>query len=226
MASKLIDVLVLCETSDTVRGAFERAGFLAVSVDVLPSENKGALHLQQSVASPEVEILARRSRLIIAHPPCTYLTHSAEWAYGPGPYHQKVKPGTLVGYERQVARAEAVRFAQMIWEMGALHICIENPVGALSRPDALGPAAQYIQPYQFGHDASKKTGLWLKALPPLQPTAIVEPTLRANGKLRWGNQTDAGQNRLSPSEDRWQQRSKTYAGIADAMVQQWGPLLR
>lgn len=98
-------------------------------------------------------------------------------------------------------------------------IAIENPVSIISsrirKPD------QIIHPYQFGHDASKKTCLWLKGLPPLRPTAFVEPRI-IDGKPRWANQTDSGQNKLPPSADRWRIRSKTYQGIADAMAAQWG----
>jgi hypothetical protein len=98
-------------------------------------------------------------------------------------------------------------------------IAIENPVSVISsrirKPD------QIITPYQFGHDASKKTCLWLDNLPPLKPTQLIEPRM-VNGRKRWGNQTDSGQNKLPPSEDRWKIRSATYAGIAEAMADQWG----
>ena len=154
---------------------------------------------------------------MIAHPPCTYLTYSAEWAYGPGPYHQKVHPDTLVGEERIRARVEAVEFVFSLWDAPIPRICIENPVGVLTK--YLGKP-QYIQPYQFGHDASKKTGLWLKNLPPLVPTKTVHPRI-VDGKKRWGNQTDSGQNKLSPSKDRWKDRSRTYSGIGTAMADQW-----
>jgi hypothetical protein len=100
-------------------------------------------------------------------------------------------------------------------------IAIENPVSIISsrirKPD------QIITPYQFGHDASKKTCLWLDNLPPLKPTQLIEPRI-VNGRKRWGNQTDSGQNKLPPSEDRWKIRSATYAGIAEAMADQWGSL--
>ena len=96
---------------------------------------------------------------------------------------------------------------------------LKIPVGVIStawrKPD------QYIQPYQFGHNASKKTGLWLKNLPLLKPTKFIEPRF-IDGKARWDNQTDSGQNKLAPSENRWQLRSKTYSGIAEAMANQWG----
>ena len=97
-------------------------------------------------------------------------------------------------------------------------IAIENPIGCIStrirKPD------QYIQPYEFGEDASKKTCLWLKNLPKLKPTKYIEPRI-INGKKRWANQTDSGQNRLGPSDDRWKKRSQTYRGLAQAMANQW-----
>ena len=98
-------------------------------------------------------------------------------------------------------------------------IAIENPIGCIST--RIRKADQTIQPYQFGHDASKATCLWLKGLPPLEPTQYVEPRI-VNGRKRWGNQTDSGQNRLPPSADRWKIRSETYIGIAEAMANQWG----
>jgi hypothetical protein len=95
---------------------------------------------------------------------------------------------------------------------------LENPIGCIStrvrKPD------QTIQPHQFGHDASKATCLWLKGLPLLTPTKHIAPRL-VDGRKRWGNQTDSGQNKLPPSADRWKIRSETYQGIADAMANQW-----
>jgi hypothetical protein len=97
-------------------------------------------------------------------------------------------------------------------------IALENPIGCIStqirKPD------QTIQPWQFGDDASKATCLWLKGLPLLVPTSNVQPRI-IDGKKRWANQTDSGQNKLAPSADRWKLRSKTYQGIADAMAEQW-----
>jgi hypothetical protein len=101
------------------------------------------------------------------------------------------------------------------------HIAIENPRGVIG--SRIKPASQYIQPHQFGNDASKITGLWLKNLPLLIPTQMVEPRI-VNGKERWGNQTDSGQNNLPPSSTRWKDRARTYQGIADAMAAQWSNL--
>lgn len=117
------------------------------------------------------------------------------------------------------------------------HIAIENPIGAIgTHIDARqygfshAKASQYIQPYEYGHDASKRTGLWLKNLPALVPESsnyISPRVVTHNGKLveRWGNQTDSGQNRLGPSEHRWSLRSETYQGWSTAMVEQWGEII-
>lgn len=221
-------VLIACEYSGRVRDAFARAGHFACSCDFEKSESKPILdshHYQGDVR----DLIEKPWDLIIAHPPCTFLTGAAEWAYGPGPYHQKVKPGTLVGEQRKKARLEAVEFVQFL--LSQKHIkrkCLENPVGIL--PRHIGPASQIIQPHMFGDDASKATCLWLENLPPLQATSQIDGRIvehpKGSGKMvkRWANQTDSGQNKLSPSADRWKERSRTYQGIANAMASQWGIL--
>lgn len=114
---------------------------------------------------------------------------------------------------------DALLFVEKLFSCGIKHMALENPVSIISskfrKPD------QIIQPYDFGHDASKKTCLWLRDLPLLQPTKYVEPRI-VEGKKRWSNQCDSGQNKLGPSDDRWKKRSETYSGIADAMAKQWG----
>jgi hypothetical protein len=116
---------------------------------------------------------------------------------------------------------DALEFVRLLLDAPIPRIALENPISVISsrirKPD------QIITPYQFGHDASKKTCLWLKNLPLLTPTQIIEPRI-VDGKKRWGNQTDSGQNKLGPSDDRWKIRSETYAGIANAMAEQWGAL--
>ena len=203
-----------------MRDAFRRLGHDAWSCDLKPSERPGP-HLQCNV----LDILYMGWDLAVFHPDCTYLTCSAEWAYGDGPYHQKVKPDTLVGAPRRAARSRAIEFAKMLWNAGIPKIALENPVGVLSRAENLGKPAQVLQPYNFGEDASKATCLWLKNLPPLVPTTYCEPRIvvDTNGKpqKRWANQTDSGQNRLSPGASRSQDRSRTYQGIADALATQW-----
>lgn len=215
-------VLVGCEHSGVVRQAFRQRGHDAWSNDILPATDASPYHLQCDVLT----ILDGGWDLAIFHPDCTYLTSSAEWAYkdpdfdrypGVG-YHQKVKPDTLTGAARRGARKDAVAFALKLWRAPIKKVCIENPRGHLSQH--LG-VPQYVQPHQYGDDASKITGLWKRGLPDLVSTLYVQPRI-VNGKPRWANQTDSGQNNLSPSEDRWALRATTYPGIAAAMADQWG----
>jgi hypothetical protein len=209
-------VLVACENSGVVRDAFTARGHYAISCDLLPDESiKGGPHLIGDALSLLEDplfllVLGGQWDMLIAHPPCTYLCSS-------GLHWNKRVPG------RAKKTEEALQMVEKFMSAPIPRIAIENPVGCIStrirKPD------QYIQPYQFGHDASKKTGLWLKNLPPLQPEPqdYVEPRM-VDGKPRWGNQTDSGQNKLGPSENRWKLRSKTYKGIAAAMAEQWGNL--
>lgn len=196
-------VLVACEYSGVVRDAFIARGHDAISCDLLPTDRKGP-HYQGDV----FDIINDGFDLMIAHPPCTYLSVS-------GLHWNKKNP------ERAQKTEEALVFVQKLMDAPIEKICIENPISCIStrirRPD------QIIQPYEFGHDASKRTCLWLKNLPPL----VLDPSQRVAGRMvagreRWSNQTDSGQNRLGPSEDRWKVRSETYEGIADAMAEQWG----
>jgi hypothetical protein len=201
----MMRVLIACEYSGTVRDAFTRAGHNAVSCDLLPTDAPGP-HYQGDV----MDILSGSWDLLIAHPPCTYLSSS-------GLHWNRRNP------ERAALTEQAIAFARLFIDSPEVaHIprrCVENPIGALStavrRPD------QIVHPYQYGHDASKATCLWLHGLPLLRPTRMVEPRM-VDGRPRWANQTDSGQNRLSPSPDRWKLRSTTYAGIAQAMAEQWG----
>lgn len=194
-------VLIACEHSGAVRDAFVRAGHYALSCDLLPSEQPGE-HYQGDI----MDILDDGWDLMIAHPPCTYLCSS-------GIHWNKRRP------ERAIQTEDALSFVKLLLDAPIPKIALENPIGIISsrvrKPD------QIIQPYQFGHDASKATCLWLKNLPKLTPTQFVEPRY-IDGKPRWGNQTDSGQNKLPPSKDRWKVRSETYAGIAEAMARQWG----
>lgn len=208
-------VLVACEYSGRVRDAFLARGHDAMSCDLLPTDVPGP-HYQGDVR----DLLRDRWDLMICHPPCTFLTSAAEWAYGDGPYHQKVKPGTLVGKARREAREEALDFVTTLLCARIPRIALENPRGVIST--RLCKPTQTIHPYMFGDDASKATCLWLKGdLWPLQATTYVLPRY-VNGKARWANQTDSGQNKLPPSADRWKIRSETYPGIAKAMAEQWG----
>ena len=157
----------------------------------------------------------------IFHPMCTYLTVSAAWAFKEGPYHQPVKPGTLVGAARRQARAEAIdNFARLL-EL-PFPLAIENPSRSFVNT-AIRPPDQVIQPYEYGDDAKKSTGLWLKDLPPLRPTERVKGRM-VNGIERFSNQTDSGQDRTPAVKHKWLKRSQTFPGIAKAMALQWGAL--
>lgn len=195
-------VLVACEFSGVVREAFRALGHEAWSCDILPAVDASPHHLTGDVLAH----LSDGWDLLIAHPPCTYLAVSG--------MHRTVR-----GLRDPQLTEDALAFVRRLLEAPIPRIALENPVGVIStrirRPE------QIIQPYEFGHDASKKTCLWLKGLPRLTPTAYIAPRV-ANGLKRWANQTDSGQNRLPPSANRWALRSVTYAGIADAMAQQWG----
>lgn len=208
-------VLVACEFSGTVREAFRQIGHDAWSCDLLPARDASPFHIQGDALEAAA---SQRWDLLIAHPPCTYLTTAAAWAFGDGPYHQKVRPGTLVGAARRAARAEAVQFVKALAALPIPRKAFENPVGYLA--SLWRPSDQTIHPWQFGHDASKATCLWLQGLPLLEPTNVLE----GGRKARRANQTPSGQNKLGPSKDRWAERSVTYAGIAAAMADQWGNL--
>jgi hypothetical protein len=196
-------VLVACEYSGAVRDAFIARGHEALSCDLLPSETPGP-HYQGDVR----DVLGHGWDLMVAHPPCTYLSVSGmHW--------------TRRGLRDPQLTEDALAFVRLLLAAPIPRIALENPVSVISsrirKPD------QIISPHQFGHDASKKTCLWLVGLLPLRPTQPVPPRI-VNGRQRWGNQTDSGQNRLSPSPDRWKLRSATFPGIAAAMADQWGAL--
>ena len=192
-------LLVACEYSGRVRDAFAARGWDAWSCDLLPSDIETGQHYQ----GPVEDLLGESWDMLIAFPPCTYLCSSGmHW--------------TTRGKRSPLLTEDALAFVQRLLNAPVARIALENPVGCIStrirKPD------QIIQPWQFGHDASKKTCLWLKGLPLLQPTDVLP--LPASGVR--GNQTPSGQNRLPPGPNRWKERSKTYAGIANAMAQQWG----
>ena len=191
-------VLIACEFTGTVRRAFTALGHEAWSCDLLPAEDGGA-HLVGDV----LPHLAQGWDLMIAHPPCTYLASS-------GIHWNARRP------ERAALTDAAVAFVKQLMDAPIPQIAVENPIGVLSsrirKPD------QIIQPWQFGHDASKATCLWLKGLPKLTPTNV----LPGGKAARRANQTASGQNRLPPSPDRWKLRAATYHGIAAAMAAQWG----
>jgi len=153
-------VLIGCESSAVIRDAFRALGHDAYSCDLRECEGDPRWHFRC-----DVRLLLKPGMwdLFIVHPDCTFLTNSAAWAYGDGPYHQKIKPGTLVGAERRAQREESLAFVEEMLNAPVPHIALENPVGVIST--RIRPASQYIQPFEYGEDASKKTGLWLKNLP-------------------------------------------------------------
>ena len=193
-------VLVACEHTGAVRDAFRAAGHDAWSCDLLDTTAPGP-HFIGDVR----QYLGLGWDLMIAHPPCQYMAVSG--------YHW-----TTRGFRDPQLSLDALDFVRLLMGAPIAHIAIENPVSIISsrvrKPD------QIIQPWQFGHDASKATCLWLKNLPRLVPTDVLAKP--ASG--RWANQTPSGQNKLGPSKDRWALRSATYSGIAAAMAQQWGAL--
>jgi hypothetical protein len=194
-------ILVACEYSGRVRDAFIGGGHEAMSCDLLPTDAPGP-HYQGSV----LDILNDGWDLMIAHPPCTYLSVSGmHW--------------TTRGLRDPKLTEDALDFVNILLNAPIEKIALENPISIIS--SRIRKPNQIIQPYEYGHDASKKTCLWLKNLPPLMPTKIIEPKIVGNKKI-WGNQTASGQNKLAPSKDRWKIRSETYQGIAEAMAQQWG----
>ena len=181
-------VLIACEFSGVVREAFVALGHDAVSCDLMPAEDGGRHH-----HGDVREILDEGWDLMIAHPPCTRLTVAgARWFKG-----------------REAEQAEAIAFVELLWDADIPRIAIENPIGVLSTRSKLGRPTQIIQPWQFGHGETKATCLWLKGLPPLTPTNIVE------GR-------DARVHRMPPGPNRWKERSRTYQGVGRAMAKQWG----
>jgi hypothetical protein len=237
-----VKILLACESSGMARRAFAALGHDVWSCDLLPADDGSANHFQCDV----FDVIGRGWDMLIAHPPCTFLTNSAAWCFKDNP-GKKMRPGVLFGAERRAAREEALKFVKALWECGIEKIGLENPQGCINTRLPQMPRPQVIHPYQFGHDASKQTCLWLKGLSPLQHTQFIAPRMvcktcsgtsayeRAFGEgcthcgaesglllPRWANQTDSGQNRLPPSEDRWKLRSETYEGIATAMADQWG----
>ena len=181
-------VLVACEYSGTVRDAFIRAGHEAMSCDILPTDKEGP-HYQGDVR----DVLGDGWDLMIAHPPCTDLAVS-----GARHFAAKIADGR---------QQRALDFVQLLLDAPIRSIALENPISVISsrirKPD------QIIQPWQFGHGETKATCLWLKNLPKLTPTNIVEGR---TPKVHM----------MPPSADRWKERSRTYKGIAEAMANQWG----
>jgi hypothetical protein len=191
-------ILVACEFSGTVREAFRAMGHDAWSIDLIDTEIPGS-HIVGDVR----EYLRGDWDLMIAHPPCTYLARSGwHWVNKPD---QDTLP--LKGEPRRRAAIEAAEFFRLLLDAPIPRVAVENP--RLISHVNLPPPTQTIHPWQFGHGETKATCLWLKNLPPLQPTNIVE----GREQRLW---------KLSPSVDRSKERSRTFQGIAAAMAEQWG----
>jgi len=186
-------VLIACEYSGVVRRAFEAIGWDAYSCDILPSEDNSPKHLMCDVRDP---IKMYQWDLMIAHPPCTYLCSS-------GLHWNKTRP------ERAFLTERSLEFVRELMNAPIPRIAIENPIGCIS--SRIRKPEQIIQPWQFGHGETKATCLWLKGLPPLVPTDIVE-----------GRESRI--HMMPPGPNRWKERSRTYTGIGNAMAAQWGNL--
>lgn len=198
-------ILVACEFSGIVRRAFATRGFDAWSCDLLPSDDRSNKHIVGDVR----DILHDGwDMLIVAHPPCTRLCNSGvRWLSSP-------PPGKTADQMRIELEEGAALFSDM-WNAPIPHVAVENPVmhkhaKALIRNYA--EPAQSVQPWQFGHGETKRTCLWLRNLPPLKPTLVVD------GR-------EARVHRMSPGPDRWKERSRFFPGIAEAMADQWGGYL-
>jgi len=184
-----VNILIGCEFSGRVREAFRARGHDVWSCDLLPTEITGQ-HFEVDVRT----IINYHSQwdMLIAFPPCTHLAVSGNRWYAGSP-----------------ERARAVAFVEELWNCYIPRIAIENPVGVLSTQSSLGKPAQYVQPWQFGHGYTKKTGLWLKGLPALVPTNVVS----GRDPKIW---------RMGESKARQRARNLTPSGLALAMAEQWG----
>lgn len=198
-------ILIACETSGVVRDAWRRAGYDAISCDILPTETHGP-HIQGDVT----ELLAEPWDLVIAHPPCTYLALSGvRWL------HERP--------ERWKDMRRGAEFFAKMFEFNTPRLCVENPIQHRYAVTAHGQGRQnqVIHPWQHGHAETKRTGLWLRGLPPLTPSDDVHDVMSAL--------PDAERHRIHripPGPERWKARSRTYPGIAAAMVAQWAHLVR
>lgn len=219
-------VLVACEESQRVCTAFRGRGYEAFSCDILPcSGGHPEWHIRGDAlgvvngnccfrtSDGEVHVQYGSWDLLIAHPPCTYLCMS-------GQKHCNVDVYGQSALERIEKRKKAVDFFMQFAYANCPHIAIENPVGVMSR--YYRKPNQYIQPWQFGHACSKRTGLWLTGLPLLEPTNIVEVEYHVSGSGRKWDKWFWDTSCISDRGERSRIRSKTFPGIARAMAEQWG----
>lgn len=195
-----------------MRKAFRRLGHDAWSCDILPASDNSPFHIQGDA----LEAVRDNWDLIGLHCPCTFVGVSGQHWISRGRIEAD-------GRKRIEHRIEALQFIERLWRNSCVKMYLENPVGVINTFLPYMPKPQYIQPYQFGDDASKKTGVWSRGLPKIS----IDPTKRKAGRLvmrkgklveRWANQTDSGQNILGPSYTRGHDRAITYPGIATAMA--------
>lgn len=222
-------VLIGYSACPLTRAAFEAHGHEVWTCDLLPARDGSSNHYQCDIW----EVLGMDWDFAVLHPMCTYLTTSGAWAlmdanfekYPVHGYHQKPNPEKLYGAERRAAQADELANFERLLNL-PYPVAIENP-GTSAINTAIRKPDQVVHPYHFGDDASKGTGWWLtKGTPKLviEPTAYVIPRMckqKKTGKWlpRWDNQTDEGQNKLTPGPNRWLERSETYPGMAAAMGQ-------
>lgn len=182
-------MLVACERSGRVRDAFRLYGHDAWSCDLAAADDQSPYHIQGDALA----VIRGGWDLMVCHPPCTYIANSAAPSY-PDP----------------ALRSAALAFAQALWDAPIDRVCLENPVGAVA--EILGRPSQIVQPYQFGHPFTKRTCLWIRGLPPLFSTALVQPTA---SWVRYCHQKYSHTRRGVEA-------ARTFQGLADAMAMQWG----
>lgn len=207
--NRKLKVLVACEESQTVCIAFRALGHEAYSCDIQPCSGG---HPEWHIRGDCIPLLDHDWDLVVAHPPCTYLTVTGNRWFNVGRYGDHAR-------ERERERERAAEFFMRFANCSCPHYAIENPIGCMStrwrKPN------QVIQPWQFGHTTCKATCLWLRGLPNLVPTKIVDPVryayVASNGKIKH----DCRERSMYKASERAKGRSKTYQGIADAIADQW-----
>lgn len=222
------DMIIPCECSGRVRDAFIRKGINAISCDLKESETPGPHIIVKNDAELKEIVYSKEWLAVFSFPPCTRLTNAGYWY--------------ILKYDLQHEVKKAAGFFNMLLNAPAKFVLTENPVQHGLARQYIRDYDQSVQPYNFMENASKRTCFWLKGLPPLKKTGFYPPRM-VNGQAlwndqlplfddidlsalpRWDNQTDSGQDRKGQSKRRAADRSRTYAGIAAAMADQWAPLL-
>lgn len=231
-------ILIGYSACPLTRAAFEAHGHDVWTCDLLAARDGSSKHFQCDIRA----VLGMGWDMAVLHPMCTYLAVSSAWAlkdadfdrYPGVGYHQRIKPTTLTGAPRRAAQTREFENFRKLLAL-PYPVAIENPAPSMLSTN-VRPPSQVIHPWMFGDDASKGTGLWLTGgLPLLEPLPFKMQAMgrlvewpRGSGKpvLRYANQTDSGQNNLTPGDDRWLQRSATYPGIAASMGDQWGKWIK